>query len=602
MSPPVPGPQQGDPRAARERFETRVLLLLIWFVAVLSSCMAYGLFTLAPDDAMRLVEVRDFLAGQNWFDLTQYRLDPPLGVVMHWSRLVDLPLAVLITAGKSVLPVAMAERVTMTVWPWALLLVFLTGTLQLARNLAGETAARVALLFTVLMAPALQYFRAGFIHHHNVQLTLIVWALVFFVRTPLRARDGAIAGLLCALSVAVGVEMVPMIAALAGVAGLRWVVEGSRVARATIGYAVALAAGTIAFGVSTVAPANYFVIHCDAISIAQVGVLSLGGFGLAALAALPSLNSMVRRLAAAAGLAIAIGAFLKIGTPQCLGNPYGQLDPRLVHLWLSSVSEATSLLWLVHNRPQQVPAYFAIPLAAIVVGVIQSWRAASERRWNWIACTAVQTALFSVSVWEVRGAGGANAVAAALFPAALLQLLPTRESHARLLNIGRPALAAMLLFNPASLLALGNGMARAFAKPATTRLLISGAAGTCQRPADYTPLASLPRGRVLAFIDSGPFILMQTNDAVFAGPYHRNQAGNIAMLDMFLSRPAKAEKLMAKHDVAYVAFCPGAPERYSYAKDAPHGLAAALAKNDVPAFLQRVPLTGTDLAVYRVQH
>ena len=41
---------------------------------------------------MRLVEVRDLIAGQGWFDLTQHRLDPP-GVSMHWSRVIDAPLA-----------------------------------------------------------------------------------------------------------------------------------------------------------------------------------------------------------------------------------------------------------------------------------------------------------------------------------------------------------------------------------------------------------------------------------------------------------------------------------------------------------------------------
>src|SRR3954452_14790108 len=39
------------------------------------------------DDAMRLVQVRDLLAGQSWFDLTATRLDPP-GTLMHWSRVV----------------------------------------------------------------------------------------------------------------------------------------------------------------------------------------------------------------------------------------------------------------------------------------------------------------------------------------------------------------------------------------------------------------------------------------------------------------------------------------------------------------------------------
>jgi hypothetical protein len=47
-----------------------------------------------PDDALRLQQVRDWLGGQGWFDLTQHRLDPLHGgVPMHWSRLVDLPLA-----------------------------------------------------------------------------------------------------------------------------------------------------------------------------------------------------------------------------------------------------------------------------------------------------------------------------------------------------------------------------------------------------------------------------------------------------------------------------------------------------------------------------
>ena len=59
---------------------------------------------------------------------------------------------------------------------------------------------------------------------------------------------------------------------------------------------------------------------------------------------------------------------------------------------------------------------------------------------------------------------------------------------------------------------------------------------------------------------------------------------------------------MAAHGIDYVAFCPGAPERYDYVASAPAGLAAALYRGDVPGFLERVPLAGTDLVVYRVRH
>ena len=62
-----------------------------------------GVFdAMSTDDAMRLVGVRDLINGQRWFDLWQSRLDPP-GVLMHWSRVVDLPLTVSILLLKPVI-------------------------------------------------------------------------------------------------------------------------------------------------------------------------------------------------------------------------------------------------------------------------------------------------------------------------------------------------------------------------------------------------------------------------------------------------------------------------------------------------------------------
>ena len=66
-----------------------------------------------------------------------------------------------------------------------------------------------------------------------------------------------------------------------------------------------------------------------------------------------------------------------------------------------------------------------------------------------------------------------------------------------------------------------------------------------------------------------------------------------------ISRPQDAAARMQALGVDYVAFCLGAPERYIYAAVAPGGLAAALAQGEMPTFLARVPLAGTDLAVYQ---
>src|SRR5438874_10481345 len=64
--------------------------------------------SLDTDSAMRLVQVRDLLHGQNWFDIVQHRMNAPYGLAMHWSRLVDAPLALLMLV---------SERFALTVWP-----------------------------------------------------------------------------------------------------------------------------------------------------------------------------------------------------------------------------------------------------------------------------------------------------------------------------------------------------------------------------------------------------------------------------------------------------------------------------------------------------
>ena len=92
---------------------------------------------------------------------------------------------------------------------------------------------------------------------------------------------------------------------------------------------------------------------------------------------------------------------------------------------------------------------------------------------------------------------------------------------------------------------------------------------------------------------------METPHAVLAAPYHRDIRGNAAMLDVFLGTPGDAKPRLAALGVDYVAFCPGAPERYNYAAAAPAGLAAALARGEVPDLSRTHPARRHRLAVYR---
>src|SRR6202007_1565415 len=94
--PPVlAAPGEAEASLLRSPWALAVLALILSvakFWPSVVSVWSTGAFA-NPDDAMRLVEVRDWRAGQAWFDLHQYRLDPPTGVDMHWTRVVDVPLA-----------------------------------------------------------------------------------------------------------------------------------------------------------------------------------------------------------------------------------------------------------------------------------------------------------------------------------------------------------------------------------------------------------------------------------------------------------------------------------------------------------------------------
>ena len=78
-----------------------------------------------PDDILRLVQVRDLLGGQGWFDLDQHRIDPLREVPMHWSRLVDIPLALVIGALTPLVGQSAAEGVALIAVPLVIQTVFI---------------------------------------------------------------------------------------------------------------------------------------------------------------------------------------------------------------------------------------------------------------------------------------------------------------------------------------------------------------------------------------------------------------------------------------------------------------------------------------------
>ena len=176
------------------------------------------------DDNMRIMQVRGLLHGQGWFDLRQYRMNPPFGANIHWSRLVDLPIAGLILLLRPILGGAGAERWAVAIAPLLPYLLLLYALALTARRLVDPRAYPLAFLALFFAGSANGMFMPERIDHHGWQLALLALSMSA-IADPKRVRGGLTLGIASALSLAIGLEMLIYIAVMGVATALFWVAD-----------------------------------------------------------------------------------------------------------------------------------------------------------------------------------------------------------------------------------------------------------------------------------------------------------------------------------------------------------------------------------------
>jgi hypothetical protein len=120
--------------------------------------------------------------------------------------------------------------------------------------------------------------------------------------------------------------------------------------------------------------------------------------------------------------------------------------------------------------------------------------------------------------------------------------------------------------------------------------------GSCIDRDALADLAMLPPGRLLAPLDLGAYAIGATGMSVVGAPYHRNNAGNLAVYRFFLVAPAQAHAIARAWRVRYIALCADA------FADAPAGsLAHALRSGRVPRWATPLAPRHRALVVFAVE-
>jgi hypothetical protein len=565
-------------------------------IALISLPKAKDLIGPDNDDVMRLVEIRDWLGGQSWFDLMQYRLGLSGGTLMHWSRFIDAPIGGLIKLFSLFMPVEMAEGLAASVWPLLLIGPLLLAIGFAGRRLGSETdgprVMHIALGLGALFAFTCMKFRPGALDHHNVQLVLAIGITALLADRRGNKLGHAVAGIATALAIAIGAETTPFVAIVCICVAARWIWQGAVFASAARAFGLSLALAITAEFFATIPPSSYAAVTCDNLSLGFFSLSALGGAGLFSLACLPARAGMGIRLAASFVLGAVIGAVALLIAPQCLGSPLANLDPMLVELWLNHVTEAQSITAQMQQFPETIAGFYVVGLFAVFACAFRIWR--GDDRGLHLLFLALVSVSWAVALVQIRGSLFANLLSIPPLALLIADLQKKARDNPKSISINLGFVLATLASVPVVWGLGGVIMKQGFGATSMDVLATENAGedNTCGDAQDMVALRSLPPGMIAAPSNRGAGILRFTQHRVLAAPYHRNQGGMLAELHIGMAKPDDALALLKNAGVTALAFCRNDPQTENLIELYRDGLYASLARGELPAYLSPVRSDG----------
>ena len=572
-----------------ERHWRRIFWLLLAGAVVYFLQYKWGAIrTLAlgdTDDNMRLAQVKALLDGQPWFDLRQYKLNPPDGYNIHWTRVVDLPIAALLMIFRPLLGSFAAQQAAATIAPMIAFAAALWWLILATRRLIAPAA--YVLAFAILMCAQTTLFMwmPLRIDHHGWQLASLV-LLVAGLADPAQRRGGITVGLATSLSLGIGLELIPSMAVAGAAITARWVWDRDQAER-LLTYAVTLSAGcAIMFG--GFASYDNRKMVCDVLSPVYLSSILLAGAMLVAASRVPTRNPWIR-LAIAIGIGATLAAFFVHSFPQCLGRPE-QISPELEKMWFNNVREAKPIYVKSWDMAIDIAILPVVGTLGALFAAFQAWKTPRFGPWASVALLS----LFSTAMlfWQSRygpqaqlmGVFGAAALGWAIMP----KLLDSASSLVRVLG----TFAAFILISGIGVQFATTQVKELTAKPQSARSKrVDTANGRCPTLRALRGLSAIPPSTMLTLIDFGPRLIAMTRHEALAGPYHRNGTAILDVQHAFTdSSPEVAHEVMRRHGATMLLLCPGMSETTVYAARNRKGFYQQLVDGDVPAWLEPVTL------------
>ena len=549
-----------------------------------------------PDDFMRLVQVRDLVSGQHWFDLTQYRLNPPQGTPMHWSRLVDAPLALVIVVLTPLLGSYNAETVALVLVPMVTLGCVMGLVMRIAGSVFSRDAAVMAGVCAAMIPAVLAQMNPLRIDHHGWQIACVMLAAASPVIIRNANRAALLAGLAFALSLSISIEALPIAAAYGAILAAGWIWSPGA-DRRIVWFMASLAVSLEALFLLTRGPAAFYP-WCDSIAPAHIAFFLIAAAGIALAARFgPARRGFVLGALAVSG-AIAALVFARMA-PACLGAPFGALDPLVIKYWYGHIAEGNP----VWRQGLLVASVSGLPVGAALIALLRIRYiapAAQQRFLSEYLLLFVAAMLTGMMVWRsIAFAGALGALGLGWLLSGILVWVQYDRTAAERGELPKRYLTIAAVVAALTAMTLWPAPAQKGSAEAGNRIADQGPA--CDSPQVLALLNRLPAQIVFASLDISPAILATSRHSVVASNHHR---ANLAIRDVmlaFLSDETKAHRIVAAHSATLLVICTGMAEPGNYLRDAPRGLMADITAGRTPPWLEPVALgQPASLKVFRV--
>lgn len=577
------------------KFYGLVFAIWLFWSAVLIAVTLLGSGDLVsdPDDYMRMVEVRDWLAGQSWFDVSQHRINPPFGGAMHWSRWVDVPIAAMFLIGSAFLNPEHADQFAFIATPILLLALLMAVMASVTRKLSNGTAALVAIFVLPTFPLLMRQFLPGRIDHHSWQILMAALAL-WGVLHKSQVKGGIIIGIAMGFWMHVSIEGLPFAAAFGGLLAFlhffpQFSTHGPRDTRLPW-FAGALTISSALLLVSTRNGTALAMVYCDAVAWPLIVAMAICATG-----AVIAVCTIDRRLLAMLTIAItaSLGAAIYIGASgSCALDPFGNLSPLVRSFWHETITEGLP----IHRQAAAIiTVLLFVPLVACLA-LRATWAKcddASKRQWRALGFLLLFTTLMSLYVQ--RTGAVAQLFAVPLFGVLALTIVD-RAKRIRMMPV-RVLTTAFLLVCILPMTAFFAGNV-AFAAPKKHEAII---AEKSLRACSTADLARLPKGTIFTTMAAGPDMLFRTRHSVFVSGYHRNHVQMDRLIKTMLGDADSAEKPLRAAAIDYVVICPRHFETKSYLAAGYANFAASLLSPSPPKWLLPVPgFEDSAMRVYRL--